>query len=95
MRSYCGLPPGDYGYVNDQCCSTGGFTLDDVVSSPTQVYDASEKTKAAYLQASYKIGEVVDGVIGLRAVQTKTGVRWLLTPSEGARRLLRIHTGKR
>ncbi|MCY7398968.1 MAG: TonB-dependent receptor [Sphingomonas bacterium] len=68
-----GLPPGNFGFVNDICC-TANYTLDDVTSSPTQVFDASEKSTAGYIQAHYKFGDVVDGVIGLRAVRTKSGV---------------------
>jgi len=68
-----GLPPGNYGYVNDACC-TAAYTLADVVPGPTQVYNAKEKSTAAYIQAHYKIGDVVDGVVGVRAVHTKTSV---------------------
>lgn len=37
-------------------------------------YDASEKTLAGYVQANYEFGDVIDGVIGLRAVRTKTSI---------------------
>ena len=68
-----GLPPGNFGFVNDACC-TANFTLDDVDSNPAQVFDASEKSTAGYLQANFRFGDAVDGVIGLRAVRTKTSV---------------------
>lgn len=68
-----GLPRGNFGFVNDVCC-TANFSTDDVAPNPTQTFDATEKTTAGYVQAHYRFGDVVDGVIGLRAVRTKTGV---------------------
>ncbi len=69
-----GLPPGDFGFVNDTCCGTGFFTSDTVESNPARTYDANEKSTAGYVQAHYRFGEAVDGVVGLRAVRTKTGI---------------------
>jgi iron complex outermembrane receptor protein len=75
LRSFVmGLPPGNHGFVNDECCGTGFFTNDTVESNPRQTYDANEKSVAGYIQAQYRFGEFVDGVIGLRAVRTKTNV---------------------
>lgn len=72
-RFVIGLPPGNFSFVNDTCCNAA-FTADDVDPNPTQVFDATEKTTAGYVQAHYRFGDLVDGVIGLRAVRTKTGV---------------------
>ena len=69
-----GLPPGDFGYVNDVCCGTGFFTTDTVEANPARTYDAGEKSTAGYIQAHYRFGETVDGVVGLRAVRTKTDI---------------------
>lgn len=75
LRSFVmGLPPGNFGFVNDTCCGTGFFTDDTVEANPRQTYDANEKSTAGYVQAHYRFGELVDGVIGLRAVRTKTSV---------------------
>ena len=52
----------------------GNYTLDTVAPRPTSTYDATEKTTAGYVQAHYQFGDTVDGVVGLRAVHTKTGV---------------------
>ena len=68
-----GLPPGNFSFVNDTCCNAR-YTTADVDPNPTQIFDATEKTTAGYVQAHYRFGDVVDGVIGLRAVRTKTGV---------------------
>ncbi|MFN3388509.1 MAG: TonB-dependent receptor [Allosphingosinicella sp.] len=69
LRNFvAGLPPGNSGFG-------GPFTPDPVAPNPDSVYDASEKSKAAYVQANYRIGEVVEGVVGLRAVRTDTTVR--------------------
>jgi TonB-dependent receptor len=54
--------------------SFGTFTSDPPAPDPLQTYDANEKSTAAYIQANYQIGEMVDGVIGLRAVHTKTDI---------------------
>ena len=37
---------------------------------PDQTYDADEKTASAYAQLRYRFGEMIDGVIGVRAVRT-------------------------
>jgi iron complex outermembrane receptor protein len=67
MRQYViGLGAPDFGF--------GPWTTDAVAPDPLQTYDANEKTTAGYLQGSYQIGDIVDGVIGLRAVQTKTSI---------------------
>ena len=71
-----GLPAGNFGF--------GDFTLDDVDPNPTDVFDATEKSTAGYIQAHYKFGEAVDGVIGLRAVRTKTGVEGTSRVDTGA-----------
>jgi iron complex outermembrane receptor protein len=67
MRQYViGLGAPDFGF--------GPWTTDAVAPDPLQTYDANEKTTAGYVQGSYQIGDIVDGVIGLRAVQTKTSI---------------------
>ncbi|HEV2866256.1 MAG TPA: TonB-dependent receptor [Allosphingosinicella sp.] len=52
--------------------SFGVFTTDPPAPNPASVYDATENTLAGYVQARLQFGEVVDGVIGLRAVRTQT-----------------------
>jgi TonB-dependent receptor len=61
------LPPGNFSFG-------GPFTAAPVAPNPTAIYDASERTLAGYAQVQYKIGETVDGVIGLRAVRTDSTV---------------------
>ena len=61
----------DFGFVNN---GPPGYTLDPVVTNPQQTYDAREKSSAAYAQLNYQFGDVVDGVIGIRAVQTKDSI---------------------
>jgi TonB-dependent receptor len=68
MRDFVlGLGPGDGR-------SFGVFTVDPPAPDPLQTYDANEKSTAGYLQANYQFGDTLDGVIGLRAVHTKTRV---------------------
>jgi TonB-dependent receptor len=68
MRNFVlGLPPPDGR-------SFGTFTTADAAPDPAQTYDANEKTLAGYAQIQYRIGETVDGVIGIRAVQTETTI---------------------
>ncbi|MBV9929812.1 MAG: TonB-dependent receptor [Alphaproteobacteria bacterium] len=55
-------PPGDGGF--------GTWSTADPAPDPLQTYNASERSLAGYVQARYKIGETVDGVVGLRAVRT-------------------------
>ena len=77
MRLFvAGLPPGNFGFYNDICCSTVGVYTDAsvVAANPRQTYDAKEKSTAGYVQAQYRFGELLDGVIGLRAVRTKTSI---------------------
>jgi TonB-dependent receptor len=47
-----------------------GFTLDAVARN--RLYQVNEKTYAAYAQVDYQFGDQIDGVVGLRAVRTKT-----------------------
>ncbi len=54
--------------------SFGTLTLAAPGADPLQVYNASEKTLAGYVQLNYAIGDTVDGVIGLRGVNTKNQV---------------------
>lgn len=54
--------------------SFGTLNLDAPVADPLQTYDASEETLAGYLQVRYAFGDAIDGVIGLRAVRTKSEV---------------------
>ena len=50
------------------------FTVDDVLPDPFRTYDATEETLAGYGQLNYDIGGVVDGTVGVRVVQTETGI---------------------
>lgn len=54
--------------------SFGTFGIEPPAPDPLQTYDANEKSTAGYLQANYEFGNLVDGVIGMRAVHTKTSV---------------------
>lgn len=54
--------------------SFGAFTTDAPTPNATSVYNANEETLGGYAQANYQFGEIVDGVIGLRAVRTKTQI---------------------
>jgi iron complex outermembrane receptor protein len=62
------------------------FTDDPVAPNPTSVYDAQEDTLAGYGQLNFAFGDKVEGVIGMRAVRTKTeiagtsNVQGVLTP---------------
>ena len=59
------------------CCVSGPWLnngTDAVVYDPVQSYTANEKSPAGYLQFQYQVGELLDGVVGLRAVHTKTSV---------------------
>jgi TonB-dependent receptor len=51
--------------------SFGTFTAAPPAPDPLQTYNASESSLAGYVQARYKIGETIDGVVGVRAVRTK------------------------
>jgi iron complex outermembrane receptor protein len=59
-------------FVIDQ--GGANYTLDDVAADPNSTYDATEKTYAAYAQINYALGDIADGVIGLRAVRTEVGI---------------------
>jgi len=71
-------------------CCFGTFTLDDPEPNPTSVYDADEDTLAGYGQLNFKFGDTLDGIVGLRAVRTKTtiagtsNVLGVLTPVEAS-----------
>ncbi len=56
---------------NPSCVSFGTFTTATVAADPRQTYDARERSAAAYAQVNYQFGEAVDGVLGLRAVETR------------------------
>jgi iron complex outermembrane recepter protein len=67
LRRFVGaLPAGNFSF--------GTLNLDDPAADPLQTYDASEKTTAIYIQGHYKIGENVDGLIGVRAVKTENKI---------------------
>jgi iron complex outermembrane recepter protein len=51
-------------------CCFGTFTQDPPTPNPDSVYDAFEETIAGYAQIRYDFNDVVDGVIGIRVVQT-------------------------
>ena len=59
-----------------------GYTLDPVARNT--LYEANEKTIAGYGQINYAFGELIDGVVGLRAVETDTRFRGI-TNSIGGR----------
>jgi TonB-dependent receptor len=68
LRSFVnGLPPRDGR-------SFGVFNAEDPAPDPLQTYDASERTMAAYGQVRFALGDSVDGVIGMRAVRTRTEI---------------------
>lgn len=52
----------------------GTFTEDDPVPNPDSVFDANERTLAGYAQINYMFGDNIDGVVGLRVVDTKSQV---------------------
>ncbi|HZF95393.1 MAG TPA: TonB-dependent receptor [Allosphingosinicella sp.] len=52
--------------------SFGVFDANAPAPDPLQTYDASERTLAGYAQVRFEFGETVDGVIGMRAVRTRT-----------------------
>ena len=68
------LGPRDFGF--------GTFTAEDVGPNPQQTYDAREKSSAAYGQVNYQFGDAVDGVVGVRVVQTRGNISGtsLVTP---------------
>jgi TonB-dependent receptor len=66
LRSFVNsLPPRDNR-------SFGVFDANDPAPDPLQTFDASERTLAGYAQVRFEFGETVDGVIGMRAVRTRT-----------------------
>lgn len=50
------------------------YTLDAVAADPVQTYDAREQTYAGYGQFDYNVGDIVDGMIGVRVVRTETRI---------------------
>jgi TonB-dependent receptor len=66
----------------------GQFTTDAPAPNPTSVYDANEETLAGYAQINFGLGENIQGIVGLRAVRTKSSisgtstVQGVLTPVE-------------
>ena len=57
------------------------FTLDDV--ERVRLYKANETTFAGYAQLNYQFGDTIDGVVGLRAVQTDTKFEDIVTSIGG------------
>ena len=55
--------------------SFGTWSTDVPPPNVTDGYTADDKTVAGYVQANYKLGEIIDGVIGLRAVKTDSSVQ--------------------
>ncbi|MEO7178831.1 MAG: TonB-dependent receptor, partial [Allosphingosinicella sp.] len=70
MRQFVISHPASFGFPNDG----HAFTVNDPAPNPTDTYDATEETLAGYVQVDYKIGEAIDGVIGLRAVKTSSDI---------------------
>jgi TonB-dependent receptor len=67
----------EFCFLNGRFCDatfSQPFTLEDVAADPLQTYDAGERTLAAYGQVRFSFGETVDGVVGMRAVRTRTQV---------------------
>jgi iron complex outermembrane recepter protein len=60
----------DFGFPNNG----RAFTLDAPAPNPNSVFDATEDSLAGYAQVGYNFGEVVDGVVGLRAIRTETEI---------------------
>ena len=52
----------------------GHFTEDDVAPFATSTYDAKEETIAGYGQLNYAFGDMITGVVGVRAVRTKSAI---------------------
>lgn len=55
---------------------TGGFNLPYTITPVTAlpVFDATEKTRAAYAQLNWGVGEAFDGSVGVRGVRTEVEV---------------------
>lgn len=51
------------------------YTVEDVEPQPFSSYDADEKTYAAYGQLNYRIGDVLDGALGVRVLRSEVEVR--------------------
>jgi TonB-dependent receptor len=67
----------EFGFVNGRFVDNSfqqPFTTDEVPADPLQTFDAAERTLAAYGQIRFAFGERIDGVIGMRAVRTRTQV---------------------
>jgi TonB-dependent receptor len=58
---------------NPSCCF-GTFTANPPTPNAGDTFDAAEETLSGYVQANYNFGDVIDGVIGLRVVETDTNV---------------------
>jgi TonB-dependent receptor len=54
----------------EQLRTFAGYPAGSPAFDPTQEVVANEKSKAAYAQLSYAFGEIVDGQVGLRVVET-------------------------
>ncbi len=68
----------------------GNFTTGTVAPFQDQLYDAAEKTYAAYAQINYKFGDFADGAIGIRAVKTELSIDGtsLVAPTGGGAAVL-------
>lgn len=70
LRQFVISRPASFGFPNNG----RGFTEGDPAPNPTDTYDAAEETLAGYAQLNYQIGDTIDGVIGLRAVKTRSSI---------------------
>ena len=52
----------------------GTFTTAPPAPNPNDTYDATERTLAGYGQLNFAFGDAIDGVVGLRVVDTRTRV---------------------
>ena len=64
--------------ANPASSGFGTFTEDAPAPNPTDGFDADERTIAGYAQANFAFGDVVDGTVGIRGVQTKVDVSGVL-----------------
>jgi TonB-dependent receptor len=55
-------------------CCFGTFNTAPPTPNPESIYDASEETIAGYVQANFNFGDVINGVAGVRVVQTETSI---------------------
>lgn len=70
LRRFVIARPASFGFPLDG----RGFTEDDPAPNPDSIFDANEKTLAGYAQLNFAYNDVVDAIVGLRAVRTETSI---------------------